>query len=102
MVDLLAIKRVFNPPFLPYTTQVTFGFDQNFGQNGGPPGVSNPQRVGEPHFFGATVGTGLGGWHKVFFLKIYGINEVKAIIDHHFLGCLHFTRAAEFFFLEFQ
>ncbi len=30
---ILAIKMIFNPPFSPYLTQVTFGFNQNFGQN---------------------------------------------------------------------
>ncbi len=49
---LLAIKKIWylTLHFHHTTTQVAFGFNQNFGQNGSPPGLSNPQGVGDRTF----------------------------------------------------
>ncbi len=64
---LLAIKGVFRLPFSLYYPPGHFWLSTKIlVQNNGPPGVSNPQGAGGPHFLGATPGTGLGGEGTLF------------------------------------
>ncbi len=59
---LLVIKRVFKLPISLYYPPVHFWFRPKFwSKMAVPPGVSNPQGAGGPHFLGATLGIGLQG-----------------------------------------
>jgi hypothetical protein len=63
-----------------------------------PPGVSNPQGAGGPHFLGATPGIGLGGFIHSFAYTSGGICAAHfSAYFAHFCAYFHFFRIAHIY-----